>query len=169
MVPNLIDHFKNGSFENLILGLGDRWQALENQLQAILISRYIANATGETLRNIGLDLGVTQSSTDDETYRVFVYARIGENRSSGSREDVYNVLSLLGLSELKMYDVFPATVTVNYLPSASALTCNCIRAILEASSLQVKYDITTITESPFGFAGDNTASGFGIGQIGGSL
>jgi len=165
----LIDHFKNGDFQDFVTGLGGRWQVLEDMLQAILIGKYIANAEGEALRNIGLDMGVTQTSSDDEIYRVFVYAKIGENRSSGSREDVYNVLSLLGLTQIAQYDVYPATVTVNYLPNNTTLECACVEAILNASSLQVAYDITAITETPFGFEGDNNASGFGIGQIGSAV
>lgn len=165
----LIDHFKSGNFEELVEGLGGRWQVLEDVLQTILTARYIANATGQTLRNIGADLNVTQTSDDDDVYRVYVYAKIGEINSTGSREDVYNVLSLLGLTQIRMYDVYPAAITVNYIPSAVTLTCACIRAILTASSLPVEMDITAHTESPFGFEGDSTASGFGSGQIGGSL
>jgi len=165
----LIDHFRGGSFEDLILGLGGRWQVLEDQLQIILTARYIANATGETLRNIGADLGVTQSSTNDDTYRIFVYARIGENRSSGSREDVYNVLSLLGLTQIRMYDNYPATVTLNYIPNSITIGCDCIKAILAASSLQVEYDITAHGSTPFGFEGDSTAFGFGVGEIGSAV
>ena len=31
----LIDHFRGGSFEDLIVGLGGRWQVLEDQLQKL--------------------------------------------------------------------------------------------------------------------------------------
>jgi hypothetical protein len=164
----LIDHFKSGNFEELVEGLGGRWQVLEDLLQTILTSKYIANATGPDLRKIGADLGVTQTNENDDIYRVFVYAKIAENHSTGSREDIYNVLSLLGLTELRVYDQYPATITVNYIPNSVILDCACVRAILNASSLPIEIDMTAHTENPFGFEGDTTASGFGIGQIGGA-
>lgn len=162
----LIDHFKGGNFEELVEGLGGRWQELENALWAIITGRYIANATGETLRNIGTDVGVDAVYTTDDAYRVLIYAKIAENRSTGARADVYNVLSLLQLEEIKVIDVYPASITVNYIPSPITLTCACIRMILESATLPIAMDITSHGDTGFGFMGDTSAYGFGAGELG---
>lgn len=162
----LIDHFKGGNFETLVEGLGDRWQTLENDLWNMIQGRYIANATGEALQSIGSDVGVTALYTDDNTYRVFVYAKIAENRSNGTRTDLYNILSLLGLGDIKIYDVYPAALTVNYTPNTLTMTCACIRSILESASDPIELDIVQHSGTPFGFLGDSGAFGFGVGELG---
>lgn len=150
-----------------------RIQGLENVAFPLISERYLSNATGATLENIGTLVGMPRptsgvAATDDDSYRVLVYGKIAANVSYGTKTDVYNIMGALGSTQINVFNVYPAALTVNYIGNAVISDCACIRAILENATSPIELDIVRITETPFGFEGDSTASGFGAGQIGGS-
>ena len=165
------DFKDKGNFKDLIGVLTARTQAFEDIAFPMIQSMYIANATGSTLDSIGENVGRTRpvfgdAATDDDVYRVLIYAQIAANTSVGRISDFYNILGALGLSNTKVYQVFPAALTVNYTPNTLTMTCACIRSILESASHPIELDIVQHSGTPFGFLGDSGAFGFGVGELG---
>lgn len=71
-------------------------QLLEDTIQAVLLQRYIDNATGAQLRMIGKLVGQPWDGvTGDDLYRRYIKARIAANRSSGTGEEVIKISILV--------------------------------------------------------------------------
>ena len=88
-------------------------QELEQALQDLLFYRQLANAYGQHLDNIGEIVGQPRSGLDDNTYRLYIQAKIAVNLSSGTVEDVLSVFEL----------VLPGVLVTlkNYYPAAFIL------------------------------------------------
>lgn len=165
------DFKDKGNFKDLIGVFAARAQAFEDIAYPMIEAMYIANATGKTLEMIGENIGQPRptygpAADDDNAYRVLIYAKIAANTSYGTIPDIYNVLGSLGLGSVRVFDVYPASITVNYIPNNLTLTCACVRHILVPATPPIGMDITEHSETPFGFEGDPTAFGFGVGEIG---
>lgn len=161
-----------GNFKSLINVFTTRAQAFEDAAFPVIAGRYLANATGYTLDQLGERVGKLRppygaAATDDDVYRVLIYAQIAINTSSGTIPDFYNILGALGLKNVRVYPVYPASLTINYTPNSLSLSCGCIRSVLESASHPIAFDLVAHEATgAFGFAGDITASGFDAGKIG---
>ncbi len=169
----LYDQVKTGDFADLVEAKASRYQDLEDALSPMIAERYLDQAVGQQLTNIGAEVGeprptTGEAATDDDVYRVLIYARIAANVSEGRAVDLLGIIATLGGGSPFIMDVYPASVTINYRAS-NVLSCNCISEILRQAAPPVTFDITQHTDTPFGFAGDSSASGFGIGEIGESI
>lgn len=141
-------------------------QDIENATVPLIAASYLENAQDWTLDQIGKLVGVERGIKTNDEYRVFIYAQIAANTSYGTLNDVYNILGALGLGDVKAKNVYPASITVNYIPNNLTLTCACIRMILESATLPIAMDITSHGGTGFGFMGDTSAYGFGVGELG---
>ena len=141
-------------------------QVLESAIVPAIALSYLNNADTWMLDQIGKIVGVARGVLTNAQYRIFIYAKIASNVSYGTLTDVYNVMRALGLGDVKVKNVYPASITVNYIPNNLVLTCMCIRAILEAATQPIEIDITAHSGTPFGFMGDTSAYGFGVGELG---
>ena len=167
----LYDVVRNGDFEQLVEARAGQYQELENAMFPLIASRYLANATGQTLTYIGQLVGEVRpttgsASTDDDVYRALIYARIAINVSEGRAQDIYDILGALGAATPRVQDIYPMAVQVSYQYSSIITDCACIRNALESATGPIQIDITEHTDTPFGFAGDGSAYGFGAGEIG---
>jgi hypothetical protein len=146
-------------------------QEAERQAFLLMWAYSVANATGQLLSWIGKLHGEPRplsgsAATDDNAYRVLIYARIAANTSHGTIPDLYNLLGLLQLQDDRIYEDAPAHVTINFVNNAPVLTCNCVSSIIKAAKLAVTVSITEHTETPFGYEGDANAWGYDIGELG---
>jgi len=167
--------FKDGgNFGQAVQVLAERWNRVEQELFNVLIGRYLANATGVTLDQIGHDIGEDRplsgpAATDDNSYRVLIYGRIGANISHGTEPNLLRILGALGVGKPRIIPVFPASITVNLIPTALLEGTNFIREILTMAKASVAMDITQHSTAPFGFEGNLDAFGFDDGEIGEGL
>jgi hypothetical protein len=106
------------------------------------------------------------AATDNEAFRALLFAKIAENTSYGTHQDVLNILSTLRALSIIVRDIYPATIEVQYNNSIALLPLADVISILKAATAQIDIDASTFTAKPFGFAGDPTAYGFGVGEIG---
>ena len=176
----LIDWFKGGTFQELVEALAGRHQGLEDVTFPLISERYIANATGQTLTNIGSMVGFERTpGMTDATLRILIYAKIAANTSNGTIPDVYNIMGIVGATNIKVFDVYPAAIEVQYTASQTVSDCGCIRRILEGeddtdggATAPIEIGLTQAnTESgflTFGFEGTVGAGGVGVGQIAGA-
>lgn len=167
----LYDTIGNGDFKDLVEARAGQYQKLENALFPMISDMYLANATGQTLTHLGAIVGEVRpttgsASTNDEVYRALIYARIAINVSEGRAQDIYNILGALGAATPRVQDVYPMGIQVSYQYSSILTNCACIRNALESATGPIQIDITEHTGTPFGFAGDGSAYGFGAGEIG---
>lgn len=163
-----------GDVEQLIRFIGSLFQEIEDLFWDIMIKRRLDEAAGATLDTIGQQFNLTRPLTglvpaSDANYRVLIFAKISEIMSHGTLPDIYNILNALGLGNASVMNAYPAAVVVNYQPNGTALTCACMRKILESGTPPVSMDIIEHSSQPFGFLGDTTSFGFGIGKLGGTV
>lgn len=174
-VALLLSQFRaQGNVPDVVRALLGEVQALETAITPAAVEVHLATATGWALEQIGLLVGMPRptygdAESDDDVYRVLIYGQIAANVSAGTLPDLYNILRSLKMTGVRLYEVYPATITVNYNGGDSPLTCGCIRSILERATPPIDFDITAYTDTPFGFDGDPSASGFGVGELGEGL
>lgn len=146
-------------------------QALETATVGSMTDLYLDSATDWALNQDGKRVGKTRptygaAATSDSVFRVQIYGQIAANISYGTIPDIYNLLKSLQLTNVRLYPVYPATLTVNFIDNSDAVIGSEVRGILEAATHPIDFDITQHTATPFGFEGDLTAYGFDIGEIG---
>lgn len=99
-----------------------RVQELEDAIWDVLVKRLIDSATGVELAKIGRTVGqVNEAAWDDDTYRLFIKARIRANKSNGHGDDVIDVLTLVEAADFVLREYYPATMFVDFdtMPAAS--------------------------------------------------
>lgn len=74
-------------WRGLVTALVGQVQVLEDLALAVLLQKFIDNATGVQLNKIGRKVGQARNGADDATYRRYIRARIWTNRSRGLIED----------------------------------------------------------------------------------
>lgn len=97
-------------------------QEIEDVAHDIIDAWMIDNATGPRLTSIGQFVGQENTGAwDEDTYRLYIKARIRINRSEGTRKDVWDVTQLLGV-RAKITPVYPAANRIDLLdnPEQSA-------------------------------------------------
>lgn len=92
----LIEQFKGKpNLENFIDAFTDQVQVIEDMLQDLWTARWLDNATGIQLDNLGAIVGQARNGLSDTNYRIRIKMRIRLNFSSGLDDDIFDVLSLL--------------------------------------------------------------------------
>ena len=92
-----------------------RVQELETAIFDVLIKRLIDNAVDEQLKVIGRIVGqFNEGGWDDDTYRLFIKARIRANKSNGHGDDVIDVLNLVEAADFVLSEVYPAAMYVDF-------------------------------------------------------
>jgi hypothetical protein len=97
-----------------------RCQELEDAAWEVLLQRFIDNAVGAQLDMLGRIVGQDLDGVDDETYRVYIKARIRVNRSHGRPDDVIDVLRLIETAAFIYSEQYPATAVVLYEEPSTA-------------------------------------------------
>jgi hypothetical protein len=98
-----------------------RVQELEDAIFDVLVARLIDNAVGAQLAAIGRIVGQTnEGNWDDDTYRLFIKARIRANQSNGHGDDVIDVLNLVEAADFVLSEVYPAAMYVDFATPTDA-------------------------------------------------
>ena len=79
----------------LLTALATPANAIETAFCQLLDERDIDNAAGDQLDVIGRVVGEARNGRSDDDYRRFVRARVATNRSSGTVEEILNIMDLV--------------------------------------------------------------------------
>ncbi len=110
-LARLAEQFKNKpNLAALLNNLNAQTQELENAFQDLFTQRAIDTAFGEQLDVLGIILGQERGGFDDDTYRLYLNARMLLNISSATKEDLYGIFEALldAPSTLEIKEWFPA-------------------------------------------------------------
>ena len=164
----LTQEYKNKSnFNSLIDIRVNQIQDLENALFTFLEGRQLDFAVGVQLDLIGGLLGQARPfGMSDDIYRGLLFAQIAINTSEGTKENVINLLNLLGAEGLRVFETYPAGIDIQVIRDTiiidEALTKNAIIKATAPIEINLRaYNAIT----PFGFIGNPLAFGFGAGQF----
>ncbi len=92
----LYTQFRNKvTWEGWVQLLGRQAQDTEDAAQSLLTLWDIANSEGVNLDRIGRAIGQKRLGSDDATYRLYLFARVLANKSSGTPEEIYSVMRAL--------------------------------------------------------------------------
>jgi hypothetical protein len=146
-------------------------QDLEAVFFDLMDSRSIVNATGIQLDLWGLLLNKARGGlTDDNLYRITLLAKIAQNVSQGSPEDVMQVFRLLMQAKYVVYYEPPGVPASFQLTAVGANPIGTIQDIKRAVSLSKATGtaidlLTSTTAQPFGFAGNEDPNVRGFGDL----
>lgn len=88
--------------------LAPQFQDLEDSAQTLLTLLDIDNSEGVQLDRIGRLVGQPRLGTVDETYKLYLHARVAANASTGTPEDLYRVFrALLGTAVTLVITTYP--------------------------------------------------------------
>jgi hypothetical protein len=121
----------------LFAAIGRQIQEVEDVAWNVIVSRFLSNATGAQLRMLGRLVGQIDPGLGEEIFRNLIRVRIRINRSDGARNDVLEVLQLLGipLAQRTVTNSFPAKIKVDLsgvLPLPLALLTQLLNDTLSA-------------------------------------
>ena len=98
-------------------------QDCENALQQLLTQRALDTAQGAQLDALGVIVGQPRNGLDDDTYRLYLRARIATNRSNGTTENLIQIVSLIvNDSTIKVTVTNEGTATVRVAILSTAIT-----------------------------------------------
>lgn len=89
-------------------------QLLEDAIYDVIIARMIDRAVGAQLDQLGRLVGERRLDRDDDTYRVFIRARILVNRSTGTAPELLAILDLITEIHFTFGDYQPAAWFIEF-------------------------------------------------------
>ena len=156
----------------------DQIQELENGMYELLSRLDINYMNGEQLKALARLVGQNITSLDATTMRTLIHAKIAENASTGTFEDLYNVFYLMTQATdttlIRVKELFPATVefeTSGTIPAGlEQLTLDALQRTAPAG-VKVKSIRKTYNENGWFRFGSTTYtdSGFNAGKLGDSI
>ncbi len=98
----------------LYAAFGREVQELEDAAVDVITSLFLDNATGARLAMLGKIVGQLDPGLGEAIFKLLIRVRIRINRSEGSRDDVIEVLQLLGIPKAQrtIANDFPAKIRV---------------------------------------------------------
>jgi hypothetical protein len=113
-VGHLIEQYKGETtFEGLVEAPAGQTQAIEDALWQCVEELGADDAVGDQLDGLGDIVGQERLGWDDDTYRVFLKARLAINRSSGTAEELIRIFNVLEPdATVVITEYFPAGMTV---------------------------------------------------------
>lgn len=152
------------NIENLISLYANRTQNVEDIFWELLELRFLEDALGQQLDNLGKILDIEREGLSDDDYRIRLIAKIAQHNSEGTPEDLIAIYSLLmDPDKIEYNEIYPAEFTmaaINANPIGS--TDKIHEAILrtKAGGVRLSYLVST-GPNPFVFFGDGDGGGFG--------
>lgn len=146
---------------------GAQAQDLEDAFYDILENAGLAAAFGPILDQIGEIVGQPRNGLIDQKYRVRIFAKIGQNVSKGTAEDLIAIFKALMQADRVYYnDLFPAGAYLTAIGTDPVGTIAEIRDALENSKpagVKMAYFLSVDANS-FSFLDDPDPSGLGFGD-----
>lgn len=165
-IKRLVTQFKGKPRVEALTGaLARPNQDLEDTLFDLLEQRWIDTAIGKQLDGIGEIVGESRKGKEDEPYRLAIKAKIGQNNSKATPEDIIAIFKLLVQCEIALFiEYFPAEACIFANKNIEDLDNNdilkfCQKAMPAGARLDYIgwYD----GDDAFAFAGDDNGKGFG--------
>lgn len=150
-------------------GLCINIQELENVFFDIKDNLSIFNSTGVNLDIWGDILNQPRNGLSDDTeYRIVLLAKIAQNVSQGTAEELIALLTLLTNPTKIIYsELQPAELVMTILSPTPIGSYELIRSVMQkAKAAGVKFNVLVVaSEHPFSFAEDPDIDGRGFGDI----
>jgi hypothetical protein len=172
-IAALVEQFRRkANLEALVAVFGAQAQDLENVNFELVDNRTIDAAEGPQLDGIGSIVGESRDGRTDTVYREAIRVKILINDSSGTAENIIEIVSLMvdigttiEVSESHPED--PAHFEVDLDPEITADGFRISRAIFSARPVGVRHILTWfISSTPFRF---DSGPGFDLGQYAQSI
>ena len=165
-LDRLLSEYKNAdNLRSIVSIFADALQTVENDVYDVYTLRGIDTAEGIQLDNIAAVLGLSRSGLTDAQLKVRIYAKIAENTSRGTFEQVVGIFKLLTSADYVQADeIFPAGLRLIAVNATYDITTasDIVNAMYSAKAAGVKLDAVVVTgDNVFGFYGDADALGFG--------
>lgn len=138
-----------------------RLQTVDEMLVALAEGRLLNNAGGKYLDEIGNQLGIKRNGLQDADYRATLIIQQASLSRGGTREDVISTLQqLLGRNNFDTWAGDNFRFDINVRKTCFDIA-QAIDQILDMLPLPTHLRLTESQGRAFGFAGDDTAAGFG--------
>lgn len=151
----------------LIAAVGARSQVLEDALYDLLTNGSLSSAVGATLDQLGDIVGQERGSRTDAKYKIRILAKIGQNISRGTAEDLIQIFKQLMQANLVYFNPdYPAGATLTAVGSDPVGSTSEIRDAMDqshAGGVAITYFFTTPSVA-FSFADDPDPAGQGFGD-----
>lgn len=150
----------------VITALAQQSQGEEDMFVDLYDGRWIDNAEGKVLDDVGTIVNQARLGTDDVRYRALIRAKIGQNVSQGDPERIIQIaLLLFGATLVHLQEAYPA----GYLIAANAdIPINLVNLFYEeldkadSAGVRLEHLICFDAEESFAFEGEpGPALGFG--------
>jgi hypothetical protein len=156
------------NFDNLARIIGHRFQLLSNELEDIRAIRSVDTDTGANLDALGALQGQAREGFSDLVYRSLIKAKTIANRSKGTSEEIITAARFLRFgddSEIAFTQLFPAALSLEFTSALETLQHQTLIAdlLFQTKLGGVRMFVLFVPVTPFGFAGDAGAFGFGTG------
>lgn len=156
---------------------GDQAQELEDAFYDILTKGSLSLAFGVLLDQIGDIVDQPRNGLDDASYKVRLIAKIGQNVSNGTAEELVFIYQTLMQADRVYYNpLYPASASLTAIGVDPVGTADEIRAALDLSHVGgVSLDyLASVDAISFSFFGDPDPNGEGFGDstdaaVGGTL
>lgn len=143
-------------------------QGLETILNSMLTQRGLYTAVGVNLDRIGQIVGLDRQGEGDSRYRELIIAKIAENDSDGTGNNLLRVANLMIGSIGEAHGIverFPAKVRMDYAldEGSTALSPTSVQEAMERAKLAGVgvSSLRMVKDNYFGFSSDPDATGFG--------
>ncbi len=149
-------------------------QPIEDALTQLLTQRTLDTAVGAQLDAIGVIVGQARGGLDDDTYRLYLRARIAVHRSNGTFNDLIKVATLLVDDDAAMIVIHnEGTATVRLFVSNVVLTDDIAAVIANfeqsAVSAGVRIVVEWIDSPAAGIFRLDVGPGLDVGHLANSL
>lgn len=144
-------------------------QLLEDATYDVIVKRLIDVAVDEQLDTIGRIVGEQRKDRDDDTYRVFIRARIMINRSQGRTQDMLDALELITDKPHLFLEYFPAAFWIEFLevPEYDPVMLFTMLRDAKAAGVGLTMVVPTVAEvSQFRWGDANTLPGSSVATKG---
>lgn len=152
----------------LIAAVGAQSQVLEDVLYDLLQNGSLSTASGAALDQLGDIVGQDRGGRTDDKYKIRILAKIGQNISRGTGEDLIQIFKALMQADLVYLNPnYPAGASLTAIGSDPIGTIDEIRAAMEqshAGGVSIDYYFTTPAVA-FSFADDPDPAGQGFGDF----
>ncbi len=183
----LLTQFQDSeTLRQYIAGLLDPLADFEQALSDVRDALNVDVATGDALDKIGSIVGETRQGRADDTYRLFIKARIQINRAKGTPNEIINIISSLlqateayaALSapeqatfeaDVRLFEYYPAYFETEIvgigLTTNDRSTFSSILDDIDPAGVGSKFVFAEDIDPLFRFNGDDATEGFDAGKF----
>jgi hypothetical protein len=142
-VERLIERYRQPKTSALLSSWLTEVQAVEDAFYQLLTERNIDTATGAMLDMLGRIVGQPRGGRDDDTYRLWISARVLVERSSGTTEQIIAIADkLAGGNTVKLREYFPGSFVLDMGALDSHTGLQIAQLIVPAKAAGVRFTAT---------------------------